>query len=149
MDNSRKNFEAWWDEKDQVVRTKVIGSQTDVEEAKNFAEEIVALARELKNRGIKYVDSLNDVTGAGISVNPNVRKIYVDVLKQENFENSRAAMFGMKSNYYRTILNILLRFSGIGGIKFFKKESDAFDWIKNEREKRSRPINESTKKTDK
>ena len=140
MSNEQKKFQVWWDKKEKVVRTKVIGFQTDIESAKNFAEEIVKLAENLKSEGIKYIDSLNDVAAAGISINPAVRKIYVDVLKKDDFSKSRAAMFGMRSPYYRTILNILLTLSGVGSVKFFKNEEKALEWIKEERRKRDAKI---------
>ena len=117
----------WWDEKEEVIRIKVIGSQ-DVKEARDFEKKLMSLVDELKNKGVKYIDGISDSTESGISSNADVRKVFAECLQNEIFKESRIAMFGLKGSV-KMVVKFLLPLGGLSkNVKLFDTEKEALEW---------------------
>lgn len=121
-----KKFEIRWDDKERVVRTKISGKQS-AEDAQAFVKEVRDLIDKIgKKEKIEKVNSLNDASKAGLSIEPETRRIYTKWLKSGVF--NKIAIFGLKTPQ-KMVVNFLAGFSKTN-IKVFTKEKEALKWLK-------------------
>ena len=127
--NQDQNFKVWWDEKNQIIRSILIGNQK-LSDAKGFVEQIIKLMKEKREGGISVFSSINDATEANMSFAPEIRKVYTNFLiegRKGGYFN-KTAIFGLRPTT-RMIVNFLIGFSGDKSIKFFDTEKNALKWI--------------------
>jgi len=134
MNDKQVKFEIWWDEDEQTIRMKIIGKM-GIDDAKQCVLELKGLMEDLKKKGVKHMDSINDATEAGITLNPKFRKIFVDFLSTDDLKNVRSVIFGLGKSQ-KMVVNFLVGLSGANHFRFFGKEEEALKWLKEAKKER-------------
>ena len=75
--NRVKKTTCWWDEKKNILRIVFYGTLTP-ETTSNLIKETREQLLELKRKGIKGLNALVDIREAGVTSDPEVRKLCID-----------------------------------------------------------------------
>jgi len=121
MDNQNQpKFNAWWDEKNNIVRVEFFGDQEE-KDADLFANKV----REFANAHGGKVRILTDGRKGGKS-STTARKIYYDLFESGIIEKS--ALFGL-GFVPRVIANFVHYRKSTTKAKIFEKEEEALKWL--------------------
>jgi hypothetical protein len=124
--NENKKFKVWWDDKEKIVRSYVIGDH-DEKLAMEYEKEIRKLVAGLQAKGAGKINSIFDATRVG-NASSKARKIYADWIKEG--KNRKVAIFGA-GLVQRTVANFIFAFANKKNtVKFFETEKEALEWLK-------------------
>ncbi|MFC1617699.1 STAS/SEC14 domain-containing protein [Patescibacteria group bacterium] len=128
--NNSGEYTIKWDDKNQIVRVKIIG-KLELKEAEAYREEALALVSRLSDQGIKLNRILYDISEAKMP-GPATREVIGAVAKEVVEKTGGFKIAYISTDPVQTIIaKILDAFAGNKDAGYFKTEKEAINWLNN------------------
>jgi len=124
---NQPKFKIWWDEKERVIRICIFGEQNE-EEAKKIKEETYRLITSLREKGVKVINILADMTKAG-AASSEARGIFAEWFRAGTI--NKIALFG-GGPVPKTMAKMIFAFASYKKAKYLDTEEEALKWLKGE-----------------